>query len=31
MTSLAVVGLMGLGAALLLPTSPVRPVAEAPS
>jgi MFS family permease len=31
MVSLAVVGLIGLGAAMLLPTSPVRQAAEAPS
>ena len=31
MASLAVVGLIGLGAAMLLPTSPVREAAEAPS
>jgi MFS family permease len=31
MTSLAVMGLIGLGAAMLLPTSPVREAAEAPS
>jgi MFS family permease len=31
MASLAVMGLIGLGAAMLLPTSPVREAAEAPS
>jgi MFS family permease len=31
MTSLAVVGLIGLGAAMLLPTSPAREVVDAPS